>query len=40
MNLYPIVDNFLNFTLLCNDFAVNAVKFLYGESDLQIFEMR
>jgi len=39
MNLYPIADQFLNFTSLYNDFAVNIVKFMYEESELTIFKM-
>jgi hypothetical protein len=39
MNLHPIADQFLNFTCLYNDFAVNVVKFMYKKSDFTIFKM-
>ncbi len=39
INLYPIADQFLNFTSLYNDFAVNTVKLMYNENDLTIFKM-
>jgi len=39
MNLHPIADQFLNFTSLYNDFAVNTVKLMYNENDLTIFKM-
>lgn len=39
MNLHPLADQFLNFTSLYNDFAVNTVKLMYNENDLTMFKM-
>lgn len=39
MNLYPLADQFLNFTALYNDFALNTIKLIYNETDFTIFKM-